>query len=295
MKKTSILFTIAIIITSSSIGQKIGIGTNSPSNTLEVVSSVSGPATASIAATNTGTIGNAIRATSNAANTIAVIGSSTNGWGIEGYTNNNIAISGFSSTGTALYAYSTTGYAMQVNGNLKISGGNIAPSQGAILTSDAAGNATWRKSNVAFLCEKVATPAFAPGTFKKVEFEEETYDLQNNFTNYAGTVTTSSGVFTAPVAGTYHFSSSMYFFIPGSNIMSHAQIRIIKNSTPIASFIGHPYDYDASTSSVELQINGDFHLNVNDKIWIEAAQYSSSTVELSTYFARFSGHIIVTD
>ena len=236
MKKIFITLASVISIASSAFSQKVGIGTNSPSNMLEVVSAVSAPAVASTLGTNNGTAGAAIWGSSNAADTKGIIGSSAKGFGVQGYTNNNIGVSGFSLNGTTFYASSNNSYALQVSGNLKFAGGNTNPSQGAVLTSDATGNATWKKSNVAFLGVATTASPFMQGLFKKVEFVNESYDLQNNFEGYNnGTTPATSSMFTAPVAGVYHFSSSLNFSkspaLNNNYYFGYAQIRLVKNTS----------------------------------------------------------------
>ncbi len=299
MKYIAIITAFIVNSNTSAYAQKTGIGTNSPSNMLEVISAVGPSNSASILGTNNGTTGTAIIGSSAASNTSAVTGYSTNGYGVQGYTNNNIGVSGFTSTGIALSAISNSGYALQVSGNLKFAGGNTNPSPGAVLTSDATGNATWKKSNVAFSGLGTLGTSFAAGVFKKVEFLNESYDLQNNLDIYSGSVTATSSVFTAPVSGVYHFSSVIAFTAAASILIRHAQIKLVKNSSALATYIGHPYNYDSSPGVVYLQITGDFHLNANDKVWIEAAQYnpSNAAVGLRTTNsdARFSGHLVTAD
>jgi hypothetical protein len=299
MKYVAIITAFIVNSNTSAFAQKTGIGTNSPSNMLEVISAVGPSSSASILGTNNGTTGTAIIGSSAASNTSAVTGYSTNGYGVQGYTNNNIGVSGLTSTGTALYAVSNSGYALQVSGNLKFAGGNTNPSLGAVLTSDATGNATWKKSNVAFLGLGTLGTSFAAGVFKKVEFVNESYDLQNNLEIYSGSVTATSSVFTAPVSGIYHFSSVIHFSAPNSILIRHAQIKLVKNSSALATHIGHPYNYDSNSGSIYLQITGDFHLNANDKVWIEAAQFYAGNVPVglntSNNDARFSGHLVTAD
>ena len=91
----------------------------------------------------TGTAGTGVLGVSHAANTQGVYGTSKWYCGKSSWCNYRAVLS--SSLGTALYGNSTTGYALETNGKVKIAGGNTNPSAGAVLTSDANGNATWQQ------------------------------------------------------------------------------------------------------------------------------------------------------
>jgi hypothetical protein len=297
MKQIAISLAAIVCSTVSTVAQNIGIGTNKPTNMLEVISAVTPSSSASILSTNNGTTGSAIVGSSFATNTRAVIGTSDNGFGVQGYSNNNMAIAGLTTSGIALSASSIIGYALQVSGNLKFAGGNTGPSKDAVLTSDATGNATWKKSNIAFLGVGTLATPFAEGVFKKVEFVNESYDLQNNFEDYNGGITSTSSVFTAPVAGVYHFSSTIRFYNSTNSdeyYFEDAQIKLIKNGATLANVINQ-----SKGGAVYLQIVGDFHLDANDKVWIEAAQFNTpNTAEPlnnAAYSARFSGHLVTAD
>ena len=302
----NIIITLATIlsITVSAFAQKVGIGTSTPTNTLEVVSAVTpgSGSLASIYAINTGTTGNAVWGSSPATNTIGVTGYSINGYGVQGYTGNYIGINGFSLSGTALHAHSDFGYGLIVSGNLKLAGGNTNPSDGAVLTCDPTGNATWKKSNVAFLGTGTTPTPFADGVFKKVEFSTESYDLQNNFLDYNNGITpATSSTFTAPVAGIYHFSSNINFRKTNTTnfYMYYAQIKLVKNGITMAIYNGHPVNSVLSECDISLQIAGDFHLNANDKVWVEAAQDNGSgtseSLQATSATARFSGRLVTAD
>lgn len=301
-----IVLLISVASTMHSFAQKTGIGTGTPTNLLQVEATVAAPAVASLQATNTGASGTAIWGSANASGARGITGSSAKGFGVQGYSNNNIAVSGFSLGGIALSANSNNGYALQVSGNLKLSGGNTNPTAGAVLTSDATGNASWKKQRVAFLAVQTPSVGFVDGVFKKVEFTNKQYDLQSNFLDYnSGTTPASSSMFTAPVAGVYHFSSSItfsrlsgYYFY-----FYYADMKLVKNtsSTALAVYRGIPLYQSLiyTNSEVNLQLNGDFHLDAGDKVWIEALQSNQSgtteKLEGVASSARFSGHLVVAD
>lgn len=299
MKKIALSLLIIVNITTAAFSQNVGIGTLMPVNKLDVVSTVTAPSVASILGINYGVTGTAIVGSSTATNTRGVVGSSNNGYGIQSYTNNNIGMSGYSLSGYGLYASSSGGLALQISGDLKFSGGNTNPADGAVLTSDAVGNATWKKSNIAFLGKNAVPANFASGVFKKVEFVDKTYDLKGNFLDYnGGSTPTTSSIFTAPVAGVYHFSSNLTFSktTPDSYYFDYADIKLTKNGSSLAIYRGHNVLTPYSESTIYLQIVGDFHLEAGDKIWIEASQNNGlSTTEPIEQTARFSGHLVVAD
>jgi hypothetical protein len=99
---------------------------------------------------NTGTAGSGVVGVSNTVNTQGVYGSSTNGIGVRVNSNNYRAVDAVSVSGTALYGSITSSYALETNGNVKITGGNTNPANGAVLTSDATGNAVWKGRSVGF-------------------------------------------------------------------------------------------------------------------------------------------------
>ena len=114
-----------------------------------------------------------------------------------------MAVFGSSLAGTRVKAFSLSGLALEVVGAVKISGEAIAPSNGAVLTSDALGYASWQNSRVAFGARGInASYQIMPhNVFHKVEFLEEDYDLNGNFILTSETSTSNTSVFTVPVSG----------------------------------------------------------------------------------------------
>ena len=231
MKKAIAASLVFISISMGGFSQNVGIGTATPVNKLDVVSTAAASTNASIHSTNTGISGNAVLGVSNNAGTYGVRGTSNAGTGVQGYTSTVYALVGTSLSGTAVYAQSG-GYGLISSGKIKFSGGNTNPSDGALLTSDANGNATWKRSNLAFSAN-TAVNAVPDRTFTKVEFSNEEFDTQNNFVQYTGTANAGSSVFTAPVAGIYHFSSAVLFEQPdveeGSGYFSNVSIQLQLN------------------------------------------------------------------
>lgn len=251
----------------------------------------------------TGTSGTAVIGKSNgtSTNSRGVYGESASGTGVMGYGNNSgsVAVYGSALAGTGVKAYSYTGKALEVDGNVKIAGGNTNPSDGAVLTSDANGNATWRKNNISFTARNAVNTSMADGVDTKVEFSNEEHDLQNNFVPYAGATTSNSSKFTAPIAGVYSFSAAAFLFMgAGFNNFTLCSFDIMKNGTLMASSSGNPHNTIGS-SFVQLFVTTNIHLNANDKVWIQAAQMNEDGTSegflSNTSNSFFSGYLLFAD
>lgn len=288
--------------------QKVGIGTSTPSNALEVVAAPTSSSNAAIFSTNTGTAGSGVLGVSSNENTFGVRGGSNLGTGVQAYTNGGIALAGIASGGTAITAQSSTGYGLIISGKIRIRGGNTTPSNGAVLTSDATGNATWKRSGLAFYAN-VATNTMNEDVFTKVEFSNEEFDTQNNFEKYAGAATTTSSVFTAPVAGVYHFSAALLFEKPGvadqnSNDILSGAIKLKVNGFDIlrnhAPYITHRNNNGNFSCYVYLALDTDIHLSAGAKVWIEAMNEQLNAgvpiaLNNAAYNGRFNGELIFAD
>ncbi|MES2776842.1 MAG: hypothetical protein V4722_21875 [Bacteroidota bacterium] len=289
--------------------QNVGIGTTIPTSKLDVVSAAITSTNATIYATNNGTIGSAIHGISNAVNTYGVRGATNTGTAVQGYTNGGYALISNASSGAAILVQSQAGYGLVASGKLRFNGGNTNPTDGAVLTCDAEGNATWKRSNLAFFANG-AVNNIANHALVKVEFNNEVFDTQNNFVDYAGTVTSGSSVFTAPVAGVYHFSASVLFEKSGlvqyEQDLNNGTIKIMLNGVAIADHSSSRVNHLNSSSSFSdylyLYIDVDVHLAANDKVWVAAmheqyAHSSTTSVPLdgSSYNGRFNGELVFAD
>lgn len=246
---------------------------------------------------NTGT-GAAVKGNSNTAAGIGVYGETASGTGVKGYSNNagSVAVFGSSLTGTGVKAYSFTGTALDVIGNVKISGGNTNPANGAVLTSDASGNATWKPQiKVAFEAASVQFPPHIPeATLTTLPFQVEVYDTGSNFN--PSTAAIDANTFIAPVTGAYHFSArakvSVYSSV--SNI-ENCTISLFKNGSSIGhSWSGGPLNKSTS-STLQMNIDQTVHLNVGDKIKVVVYQNNGGNLAASYLDASFSGYLIFAD
>ena len=302
MKK--IFFPILFIsLASVSIAQNVGIGTATPANKLQVESMVTTATGAVISGTNTGTAGSAVYGISHTVGTTGAQGTSNLGIGVYGASNSVVGtgIKAEATTGTALTATSVSGLALSVSGNLLFNNMGISTQRGAVMTSDATGNAKWKPKKIGFFATTAANTAIPISVFKKVEFSTKSFDEQNNFEPYPGAIVPTSSIFTAPVAGIYHFES--YVLFQNSSDITSGQIRLIKNAsgTVLANYESDGFYFlNGSTPifQVALDISGDFHLDANDKVWIEVAHRSgNATVGLNNApeNGRFSGYLKLAD
>jgi hypothetical protein len=194
---------------------------------------------------------------------------------------------------------STPAAPLDVNGTIRIRGGS--PAAGSVLTStDANGNAVWKNNKVGFNVRMAENVAIPHGSFTKIEFSNETYDAQNNFTAFTGTTTANSSKFTAPVSGLYHFSSHFTLLINSlTNNFYVGVIYLIVNGNQFAEVDGIP-DNDQNSSAVPLSINTTVHLNAGDQVWIECMHQNEEHVaagpgNMPPIMSSFSGHLIYAD
>jgi hypothetical protein len=226
-----------------------------------------------------------------------VYGETLAGIGVEGYANNagSIAVKGNSLAGTGVKAYSFSGTALDVEGNLKIAGGNTNPTAGGILTSDASGNAVWKKSKVGFVSLNTSnSTSLNDYVWTYMTGFNEIYDAGNDF-NPTGSPT-DPDTFIAPVSGFYQLSGSYNLSYSSTvyNIES-CDLRFVING--IAG-LEHTHDGAWITSVISfsgIEANELIHLNAGDKVKVQARQYNGGDDALSFYDKRFSGTLLFAD
>ncbi len=259
---------------------------------------------------NTGTAGSGVVGVSHITNTQGVYGSSLNGIAVRALGDNYRAVSATSVGGTALFGSSTTGYGLESIGKVKISGGNTNPSIGAVLTSDATGNATWQPASsipqIAFRAAGIAdaigtTNAIVSSPFvlpirNKIEFKSIGYNFGDDYTVYNGATTNSSSTFTVPLNGLYHFDASLNFVF--AVLFDYLEIEIsimARRNGNIIEFITKG-GYINSVDNTSVNISGDLTLLAGDQVFVAARQsnLSSAPSLLVDNYAQcyFNGHLI---
>lgn len=229
------------------------------------------------------------------------ISTSQGGYGVygDGY---NTGVIGKSQTGVGIRAESISGIALDVNGALRIAGGNTNPSNGAVLTSDANGNAVWKKNNIAFGLTGANTffNTAPSGQYRKVQFSPtDYYDFGNNYNLLIGTnVTPTSSSFTAPVTGIYHFDASVSLTLYDEDFTG-ASLRLVLNRAGAISFVGYGHatlrNEDYFTKGVEASISRDIYMQAGDiihvEIYHESAKGSSAGIDNSAA-TFFNGRLV---
>lgn len=227
-----------------------------------------------------------------------IFGTSTNstGYGVHGNTNAATAIYGTSNTGTALRGVSNSGLALDISGRVRIAGGNTSPSAGAVLTSDASGNAVWKNNKIAFYAEGVNDnyQSVSHGVFTKLHWKTELYDYGNNYNVLTGTNPGSaSSTFTVPVTGLYHFDLKLYIVDDDAELSSVITRIIVKRgATTLTGGYDDalPFDYTFAFP----RISNDFRLQAGDIVSVETYCWTDdeSTVNIGSYSSYFNCHLI---
>lgn len=205
-----------------------------------------------------------------------------------------------SGTGTAgkFKQANVAGKALEVEGNVKISGGNTNPGAGKVLTSDATGNATWQvpnaNSRIGFSVRGImgnGANVVANVTASKIHFEFEEADFGNN---YNASLNAPSSTFIVPVSGLYHLSASVTVSASEDLFYSILQIAHFFSAKEILQATSKE---GVSGDTHTLHVEGDFFLRANESVWVEFIGNSvgGGTIQLERLksVSHFSCHLLI--
>ena len=237
------------------------------------------------------------------------------GTGVIGYSTNGTGMSAGSIAGTGLYANSISGLALNVNGNVKIAGGNTTPGAGKVLTSDANGNATWQTPTpppaavpkIAFRAAGMADPTgidnMIPSSYpgelairKKVDFASLGYDFGGVYTLYNGSNENDASKFTVPMTGLYHFDAQFEFMFAVVYDFREIEISIMVQRGAETFEMARGGGYVNSVDNTMAAVSADLTLLAGDKVYIAARQHNLGSLPSpfvsSVYSNFFNGHLV---
>ena len=255
----------------------------------------------------------ALSGTNNSTGGIGVIGSSSaaTGIGVSGQSSVGTGIFGLSADGVGVKASSTNGLALQVNGNVKISGGNTNPSNGAVLTSDANGNAVWKENRIGFSAQDVNFNlanlySFPGNTLSVVHFTKENFDYGNDYAlNTSSAPSFGNSVFVAPKTGVYHFDAALSIRDVEDEPIDHVflRIRILRvvngNATIIYGASSEFLQIIRATHLAQATISKDIRLLAGDIVSLEVDNDATGSQMLQIYdnanVSHFGCHLVFED
>lgn len=251
---------------------------------------------------------NGVYGGSTAANGVGVRGESNTGTGVIAYSGSGFGINASSLSGTGIYTNSISGLALNVNGNLKIAGGNTNPSNGAVLTSDASGNAVWKANRVAFRGFDInPSYLYIPQlATQQVYYAFENYDFSNGFVPFAGgTRPAFASSFSIPLDGVYHFEASATVKYAEDDVNANVNLALRLNRNGVVSTLENfqgvklPPLIDFVTTQgtfYDLKVSGDFLLFPGDKVYVECSQGNAGELTamlITNSTSAFTGHLVV--
>lgn len=125
-------------------------------------------------------------------------------------------------------------------------------------------------------------PAFAAYRVSSQSLSvNEVVKFDKVWTNNGNGYDPSSGVFTAPMAGLYHFAA-VVMTVEGGNLY----VRLFKNNTKITSSYTTEKGYKTGTFDVVLK------LDKGDKIYLKSGHGSQSIFSNNDNYSTFSGNLI---
>ena len=203
------------------------------------------------------------------------------GIGVQGSSGNGVAVLGVTNGGTAMNATALGGgYAIQTSGRVQITGQGAAA--GNILTSDAAGNATWQSDKYSFAANSFTGSITVPNnaTVPITQWSNINYDNggpgYNNIT----------GEYTIQVSGVYQVDISVRWFGFPSGFVVH---NLVINGIPN----GMDGTATAGNTVVSTNINTAIFLNAGDRVSSSLSNFTGASIGTFTNPAnRFTLQLI---
>ena len=240
---------------------------------------------------------------------VGVRGESNTGTGIIAYSGSGTGLSASSLSGTGIYTNSISGLALNVNGNLKIAGGNTNPSNGAVLTSDASGNAVWKNNNIAFSVTGYPDPNYTnvitipANSTRTVHLTTEEFDYGNRYAVYVGNSPAfGNSVFVASKTGLYHFDAAVGLESDNGDDIFNVRltIKIIRVVGGVGSVIyGATTEFSSGMRSIkwmgEARISKDIKLISGDIVELDIINNNNVAYTLNGYAytePHFGCHLI---
>ncbi|TXB64374.1 hypothetical protein FRY74_11320 [Vicingus serpentipes] len=174
---------------------------------------------------------------------------------------------------------------LDVNGTFKLTDGTEGA--GKVLTSDAAGNATWKPNAVAFEARGASISVDTNPIL--CQFDAVNFDEGGNFNASAGQYS-----FTAPVNGVYTFNASVLFSDTGGGPDEITVVDLLVNGVTLYSSKQPIKNSEKVTNTVSSTIR----LSANDKIQVNVYVLNGGGPLLMTGAGDeswFSGHLVYAD
>ncbi|MCF0039844.1 complement C1q domain-containing protein [Dyadobacter fanqingshengii] len=227
--------------------------------------------------------------TGSSPNSIAISGSSQV-VGVRGASDAGIGVSGTSSSGVGVFASSTSGLALHVFGKLKIAGNGQSPASGKILTSDAAGNATWQFPAVNLIAFSEVGINGGGNINSSGGADYVTVNFGTVAYNLGGAYSAASNSFTAPVSGIYHFDAMVEWTHP--NLTFSPTLQLIKNTGSSLVEIALDFKYQAVSKHTSI-ITIDCQLQQGEVVFVRGKSGTNGIeLETSNSTAHFNGRLL---
>ncbi len=187
---------------------------------------------------------------------------------------------------------------LDIHGSLKISGANTNPTDGAVLTSDMYGNATWKRSKIA--CSVTGVEPTNMGLanslvyHNRIHFLTESYDYGGSYVKKNIDSSGYGSYFLVPVSGVYHIDAAVSFVHSGPDWVRYILgIYLSQNSIPYPA-VREVYNSIGPGYVASATINADVHLTAGQRICIAIAQSNSSngTLALTSDYTYFNCHLL---